>query len=105
MGSVATQPPTGESRVTVKKRKHEDISTDALEVTNLDTHSLGRVFSFLSKCDLVMAAVTCRGFARVKVAEKMPAWFADACSKGYKNIVQHALVSVRYSARVARVCR
>jgi hypothetical protein len=92
---MAAQPPIGESLETVKKRKHEGISTDDLKVTNLDTHTLGRVFSFLSKCDLVMAAVTCRGFAGVKVSEKLEAWFSDACSKGYTNVVQHALGVIR----------
>jgi hypothetical protein len=95
MGTVATRPPIRESRVTVQKRKHEDISTDALKVTDLDTHTLGHVFSFLSKCDLVMAAVTCRGFAGANVAEKLAVWFSDACSKGYTNVVQHALVFIR----------
>jgi len=95
MEPTSTQPPTRERCSMSKKRKHQDISTNGLEVTNLDTHSLGHVFSFLSKCDLAMAAVTCRGFSGVKVAEKPGVWFSDACSKGYTNVVHHALVFIR----------
>jgi len=93
--AMATQPPTRERCGMSKKRKHKEISTDALKVTDLDAHTLGHVFSFLSKCDLVMAAVTCSGFAGAKVSEKLAAWFSDACSKGYANVVQHALGFIR----------